>query len=448
MYITKIALKNIRCFGDETTFDLSSANDARKWTVIVGDNGVGKTTLLRAIAMGLCDKDSASALLRDSGSDLIRKGADSATIRVDLWDEEVGPCSISTTFARSVAGPETVEHHETWTESKQAFPWQKMFVCGYGANRGVGGADEPSEEYSVADAVYTLINYDWDLLAPESSFWRLTEGDDSKIHQIREWLNHILTLPEGDTVNLTTKGIRIRTTADLDLPISACADGYEATVTWILDVLCRFLQANSWKMPKPWNTDFSGIVLIDELEQHLHPRLQKEIIGRLSRQFPKLQFIVTTHSPLCAVGAADLSDEECGLVLLSWEETHVSRHEGHPPRRQRADQVLTSYLFGLTSTRSEDVASDIARYSHLKAKKELTQQESNELGQLNARLTQELGSQETELQRKVEDAVSKALQEMSASWLASANIPSQAVDWEIKRQLGRLFNRDARNDQD
>ena len=57
MYITKVILKNVRCFEDVTlNLDPEGEGKPTMWTVVVGDNGDGKTTLLRSIAMGLCDE--------------------------------------------------------------------------------------------------------------------------------------------------------------------------------------------------------------------------------------------------------------------------------------------------------------------------------------------------------------------------------------------------------
>ncbi len=62
MYITKVVLENVRCFDDVTLNLESEEGETTMWTVLVGDNGNGNTTLLRSIAMGLCDESSATGL--------------------------------------------------------------------------------------------------------------------------------------------------------------------------------------------------------------------------------------------------------------------------------------------------------------------------------------------------------------------------------------------------
>ena len=123
-----------------------------------------------------------------------------------------------------------------------------------------------------------------------------------------------------------------------------------------------------------------------------------------------------------------------------------------PPHWQRADQILTSYLFNLTSARSKGVAADIAQYSALKAKArgkgKLTEKESHKLDQLKHRLEEELGSAETDLQRKVETAVSKTLHDMAQDWLEKAKPDSHTVELEIRRQLRELLDLGEKDDQD
>ena len=73
MYIKKIVLENIRCFK-HAEIDFQSDQEPYYWTVLLGDNGVGKTTLLRSIAMGLSDTSSAAGLLRELPGPFIRRG--------------------------------------------------------------------------------------------------------------------------------------------------------------------------------------------------------------------------------------------------------------------------------------------------------------------------------------------------------------------------------------
>ena len=89
MYITKVRLKNVRCFQD-VEIDLSHGKPGNS-VLIAGNNGTGKSAIIRAIAMGLCDRDSAAALLRELSGNFVKlkrnKGeTNEATITVELCD--------------------------------------------------------------------------------------------------------------------------------------------------------------------------------------------------------------------------------------------------------------------------------------------------------------------------------------------------------------------------
>ena len=110
-----------------------------------------------------------------------------------------------------------------------------------------------------------------------------------------------------------------------------------------------------------------GIVLIDEADAHLHPRWQRELAHRLTRVFPKMQFIVSTHSPFIAQEATAgglfvLKANEQGTVEI---EQPLDTVQGWP-----VSQILTSPLFGLESTRDPETEELIRKHADLSARKQ------------------------------------------------------------------------------
>ena len=96
-------------------------------------------------------------------------------------------------------------------------------------------------------------------------------------------------------------------------------DGYKSVVTFVLDMLSWWFLKQQQEERNGEPTDLSGIVLIDEIEQHLHPKWQRTIISKLVSSFPDVQFITTTHSPLVASGCDDvpvhkINDGKCDIV--------------------------------------------------------------------------------------------------------------------------------------
>lgn len=176
---------------------------------------------------------------------------------------------------------------------------------------------------------------------------------------------------------------------------------------------------------------------MDEIEKHLHPAWQREIIALLSQSFPHVQFIATTHAPLITTGTANLPEGCCRLVRLVKSNRGVQMNsELKPPSGLRADQVLTSGLFGLLSTISDDAVQKIERYAFLRARSELTKSEQQEVISLDADLHDTFRTPETRLQREVEEAITAAFRDLASA----ADFDERAMKLEMRRQLRDLFN--------
>src|SRR5262249_27342902 len=81
------------------------------------------------------------------------------------------------------------------------------------------------------------------------------------------------------------------------LPFRALSDGYRAYIAWVADLIYHLCQCTPVKNQM---TDLTGLVLVDEVDLHLHPSWQREVLGRISGALPRLQFVCTTHSPIVA----------------------------------------------------------------------------------------------------------------------------------------------------
>ncbi len=324
MYIKKIRLENIRCFP-ELTIDFESPGAS---ILISGNNGDGKSTLLRCIAIGLCDETSAAALHRELPGDLVRHGTRDgrAVIDITLVDQS-GLHHRITTFIRSENVFEKVYQNvsidEAPVRSKEApFPWENIFVSAYGAGMRTGGASD-FRDYVAVDAVYPLFKYDATLQNPELAFRRLTtpsRDTDGLTHDrdmnryademgdyLRDILRHVLSLNADDDIVLTSTGLEIKR-GDDHFELSSQGDGHQATITWILDLLSWWMIYLKLKQEQTGiqQKQVRGIVLIDEIEQHLHPSWQIKIMELIRDKFPYVQFITSTHSPLVLSSCKDM----------------------------------------------------------------------------------------------------------------------------------------------
>lgn len=396
MYITKIRLKNIRCF-EEIEIDLSVGSDIRKWAVLLGNNGIGKTTLLRSIAVGLCDRTGAAGLISDLQGEWVRKGSSdgTGTIEIQLKDPMRSRIVSSKLTIDNRGGRETIRDFDSPFASSP----EDILVCAYGAGRGFYGTRDYAK-YRLIDSVYTLFDYELTLQNSELILRRIQSGGVS-IEKILESIDEILMLSLGST-RLDTSGITISGPWGTFMPLGSVGDGYRSTLTWVIDFLgwAMFHQGSILK-----REELSGIVLIDELEQHLHPSWQRNIISLLHNQFSNTQFITTSHSPLCASGLADLSDENCKLVVFERDDDEgpVKAEDVPSLRGLRADQVLRSRAFGLPETRNTAIEKKLEQFRRLLLMESLDEEQEAEMSRLRDLLEEGVpGLAESEEDRALE----------------------------------------------
>jgi PAS domain-containing protein len=355
MYITRIRLENIRGFG-ELDLDLRGRDgQARLRTLIIGKNGTSKTTVLRAIALGLCDLADANALLAEPIGAFVSAGARAGSIEVVLeGEDDLGPHHLFTEILKE-EGKESVFNRDS---NRSVHP---RFVCGYGAGRhGVG--PDTGRDYRIADSVYTLFDYRRTLLDPELTLRRLqdflgTAKYEAALRGIKNALGlsaeDEIRLPPGGGVELS--GPMIGGTIRLE----GWADGYRMTFSWLLDLY-------GWAMRAARITrsgGILGIVLVDEVDQHLHPSMQAEILPRLSAVLPEIQLIATTHSPLVAL---DAKPEE--LVVLRREGGQVVAEQSVPDFSgySAEDMLVDERLFD-TNPYAPEMRETLSRYRSLAA---------------------------------------------------------------------------------
>ncbi len=134
--------------------------------------------------------------------------------------------------------------------------------------------------------------------------------------------------------------------------------GYQSTIAWVADLIGQVAQeAKQVIVPQ----EMEGVVLIDEIDQHLHSRWQATLVPALKKTFPRIQFIATTHSPMIMPGLAPgevlkLCANERGSVRGEFPE--------EDPRLLTAAQLYREF-FGVQGTFPSPVGDRLRRYGLL-----------------------------------------------------------------------------------
>jgi predicted ATP-dependent endonuclease of OLD family len=375
-YISSVVLKNIQNFNAFSTRFTNAEQATCLCSLFLGDNSAGKTSLLRSIVLGMCSENSSKMLLSHYEGMLIQKGQSQGSIKISLHHKENGTYIIVSLIKRISPHEEQLtrkyyKDSEQNEISPENFPKQDLFVCGYGAGRTQGDlAIDKIQHYSIFNAVGTLFNYNSPLKGPELSLRRLIDqikhmnnarngaaeldslARDKTISIFQQAIENIFMFKDNEQLVLSSKGIEIIAQDGQTIPLHAHGDGYQNTAAWILDMISWSMSAKRSIAPH----EISGIVIIDEIEQHLHPKWQRHLIQKLREQFPKIQFILTTHSPLCSSGAeTSLRRSKTLIKKLNKTENGIECTDVKNIDGLKADQVLQSKAFELESTLNPEI---------------------------------------------------------------------------------------------
>lgn len=362
LYLSELKFTNIRGFKN-FTLSFDSPRRYRQWTIFIGDNGHGKTTILRAIALGLGDEATSSELLALLPGQFIRLNkrgtfSPSSQIVVTLRDSETKKIiEITTELKLDEHGGVSVTKHV----SDADFKWSDVFVCGYGSNRGIGG--RMHSQYALRNALLTLFNDRAGLLEPESILRDFAlmaaqkkRGASDPLKEMRNYLWKLWNLNPNHRLDVTAEHVIIHGPWG-GMPFHALGDGYRGTGSWLLDLMGNCVKSGRWNTTQK----LSGIVLLDEMDEHLHPRWQKSLVPTLRRLLPNMQFIATTHSPLAIVNT---NPGELYATRLHNAVAELIPDALPAPDGRSANELLLGEWFGLASTLDSTSERLLARYRH------------------------------------------------------------------------------------
>lgn len=410
MRLNKISIANMRLVGEEAR-ELNIDPD-KNVLILLGDNGFGKTTILDAIATTMAPYSAqfpgiADYQLSDLDVHINRHGRRSKYLTINAEFADNGVTMTSVRYRKGTQNPPKTNYEQL---KQAAIAKKEAILAGeadvqlpifayYGTGRGQFQVPERRRGFQQAferwDCYKSAIN-------PETDFKRffgwfdLMEDQERRdreklwdlgykspvLEAVRKALDEIV---EGyKNPRIETRPLRfIMDRIDEDgskheLRIEQLSEGYKIVIAMVADLAARMAEANP-EMENPLNT--SGIVLIDEVDLHLHPKWQREILIQLTKVFPNLQFIVSTHSPVIVVGAAEIAQ----VVNLNTINDDENLHQ-NGIQVSNVGQVLLSDLFGLEYLYSPEWDDKIKERNVILAKNELAPEDEVRLAQLDEAL--------------------------------------------------------------
>ncbi|ELK4826547.1 TPA: AAA family ATPase [Pseudomonas aeruginosa] len=380
--------------------------------LILGENAAGKSSILEAIAL---------ALTTDQGRNELRLDVSSIPLDPELLGAFSAPRSASAQvvlkFDNGTTRTLTIADGQYQIEGSTGAPP----VFAYGAFRQY--QKKSNSRHSPAKSIINLFQSDKLLANPEQWLLKLDEADFNRVIRI---LREILSIEgefeviERDFDNqrcliVTAAGGNSRHLT----PLSLASSGYRSMLSMICDILHGLMNSNFNVIIESLESA-QAVVLIDEIEAHLHPRWKIQIMQALRRALPKVTFIATTHDPLCLRGMQDgevvVMQRVISDAAASEWPVMVERIAHLPDVGQLTiEQLLTSDFFSLASTDQPETERELAMFADLLAAREkgqpLTsaQDQAWKVFERDVRDALPVGS--TEVQRLVQEAVAEYLKE-------------------------------------
>ena len=253
--------------------------------------------------------------------------------------------------------PENPIWKAMYEEASPAF-----FFVGYGVSRTVENPDKMDSSlrrrsrHLRYERVASLFEEQTTLMPLATWLPNLRKSNPDRYEEVAMLLDELL--PRGtDFRGRMQEGDYAFHHRGFEVQFGALSDGFRAYIGWIGDLLYHVCLCcpDGIKL-----TDHSGIVMVDEVDLHLHPEWQLVVLPTVSRTLPRLQFLCTTHSPIVAgtVESANLL-----LVLPDGDTASLLTRPEVEVHGLTADQILTSSHFGLVSTRAPDFYEELQRVS-------------------------------------------------------------------------------------
>lgn len=352
--IEEIEIHNIRGISFKHRFNTKAKEGS--WLMILGENGTGKTTLLQAIVLALVSDWKGLGVKPASFIDQNNNGI----IKIKVTDIEK---PIELFFNNS-----GVSH----IHNGDIIP-----IIAYGAIRLI---PKKSNDKRERRKIINIRN----LFASSTNAYFLGNvsewiKNENMLQAISSVILDVLPFGDDEKIDIKIESNKIYLIRQENyIEFHQLSSGYQSIISIAIDIMSSIY--NEYKSGHLAR----GIVLIDEIDAHLHPAWKIRIVNQLRKAFPFMQFIVTSHDPLCLRGVNSM---EIAVMKRLEERIEVlTDFEIPDPRGLRIDQILTSELFGMDSTIEPEIDELIKKYYYLLNLNKLKLEEKLELEKIQTRL--------------------------------------------------------------
>ena len=333
---SKLTGFTIRNYHPIKTTEVLNIPKDNQWIFFTGENGVGKTTVLKALATSLAHRRLNNSELDQDGEfnvKLIMSGNKAKEIKFERKGNKGSKRQKPYSLGFTAYGPMRLQPIHGGMTKKQL-----------------------KEAKGKSGSFASLFSTNSYLLDMEEEIAEWTKKDVQKLRQriipYGEFLEEAMLNIGKVRFEYDVNGIPTTLFQEIDsdgelmepITIDQLSSGYISIVSMMNDMLIRLFRQQPDKVDPG---DLKGIVIIDEIDIHLHPKFQKHFVEQLTQAFPNVQFIVSTHSPIPLLGAPSNSvfirvrrDVSDGVVLDRLDDKlHI---EDLLP-----NAILSSPIFGL-----------------------------------------------------------------------------------------------------
>jgi len=409
MFLKEIKLRNFKCLSDISLSFKKDKKSNRKWTLILGENGTGKSNILKAIALVTSGSSALGELLGNVDS-WIKFGESNCLISAVIETKRGEERKISLKFERGDNLSKVISKNKDslyLIDSAIENANRNYFIVAYGASRRLSNEVFSNFEKSRSPRSMNVRNlFDNSSTLNPLTAWIIEldyRSGAQGINLVKDALKDFLPGIIFHSIDKENKQVMFDTVDGL-ISLDQLSDGYQNMAAWIGDLLFRITEAfRSYNKP----LESRGLLLIDELDLHLHPKWQRKLLDFIGNKLPNFQVVATTHSPLTAQ-QADTGE----LFALKRNDSNIV--EIIPfigsPKSLLINQLLMTPVFGLETDESYEIQNVKKEYEALKAKgdslneteKKTMKIVKSKLKDLPQRNLQTSSSKELELLEKIE----------------------------------------------